>query len=190
LTVPPLIRGARGDQTAVPHKLEICCNTNLLPNDGKQKQQLTTNMSEINYLLNDTDVISTPASALMFQSTFTLKELVDIMQSRIAESELFSEGWECQLLTPGKDWETGKVKIRFEFVPHQSDIENNNGDGELEDFGDISKETSAVNVPIKPINPSGGTSVAGSNKPVNQPLGALPDSVLELMPQKNVGMWS
>ena len=149
-------------------------------------------MSEINYLLNDSDVVSTPSSVLMFQSTFTLKELVDIMQSRIAEADLFSEGLECRLLSPGKDWETGKVKIRFEFVPNQSDIENNNNNGDSElDFGDTSKETSGVNVPIKPINPSGGASVSGSNnKPLNQPLSALPDSVLELMPQKNVGMWS
>lgn len=149
-------------------------------------------MSEINYLLNDSDVVSTPSSALMFQSTFTLKELVDIMQSRIAEADLFSEGLECQLLSPGKEWETGKVKIRFEFVPNQSGIENNNNGENTSDLGDISREISATTIPLKPINPSGGGGlVSGSNnKPLNQPLSALPDSVLELMPQKNVGMWS
>lgn len=73
-------------------------------------------MTQVSHLLNSDEVLSTPESALMFQSTFTVQEFLDMIQSKVLEAEkLFLEGLDCSVLTPGEGWKKGKVKIRLEF---------------------------------------------------------------------------
>ncbi|CAD5982990.1 hypothetical protein PCC9214_05098 [Planktothrix tepida] len=80
-------------------------------------------MSDSTYILNDDDVINTSESALMFQCTFKASEFLSIMESKLEEENLFKEGIECQLLRPGKSWQTGKFRIRLEFCPDEPDAE-------------------------------------------------------------------
>lgn len=70
-------------------------------------------------LLNSDDVLSASASALMFQCTFKVSELMTILQSKISDEELFIEGINCEILSPGKNWRKGKVKLRLEFTPNE-----------------------------------------------------------------------
>jgi hypothetical protein len=73
-------------------------------------------MTQVSHLLNSDEVLSAPESALMFQSTFTVQEFLDMIQSQVLEAEkLFLEGLDCSVLTPGQGWQKGKVKIRLEF---------------------------------------------------------------------------
>jgi hypothetical protein len=73
-------------------------------------------MTDVSHLLNPDEVLSSSESALMFQSTFTVQEFLDMIQSRMTEEEeLFIEGLDCGILTPGELWQKGKVKIRLEF---------------------------------------------------------------------------
>ncbi|MEG3861891.1 KGK domain-containing protein [Microcoleus sp. herbarium12] len=67
--------------------------------------------------LNADDVLSAPTSALMYQCTFKVSEFMTIMQSRILEEKLFSEGMDCEVLSAGKDWTKGKLRMRLEFCP-------------------------------------------------------------------------
>ncbi|OCQ94404.1 hypothetical protein BCD67_06850 [Oscillatoriales cyanobacterium USR001] len=74
-------------------------------------------------LLNNDDVLSANATSLMFQSTFKVSEFMTIVQSKISDRELLIAGIDCELLSPGKQWRKGKVKLRLEFIPEASEIE-------------------------------------------------------------------
>ncbi|MEL7038359.1 MAG: KGK family protein [Cyanobacteria bacterium J06592_8] len=67
-------------------------------------------------ILNNDDVLHTGASALMFQCTFKVSEFLAMMQAKLEEEEIFSDGLECELLSPGLPWQQGKVKVRLEFT--------------------------------------------------------------------------
>ncbi|MDY7023130.1 MAG: KGK family protein, partial [Cyanobacteriota bacterium] len=67
-------------------------------------------------ILNNDDVLHTGASALMFQCTFKVSEFLAMMQAKLEEEEIFSDGLECELLTPGLPWQQGKVKVCLEFT--------------------------------------------------------------------------
>lgn len=67
--------------------------------------------------LHEEDVISTSGSSLMFQCTFKVSEFMSILHSKLEEESLFSEGINCEVLSPGKNWRKGKIQLRLEFCP-------------------------------------------------------------------------
>ena len=73
--------------------------------------------------LHENDVISTSGSNLMFQCTFKVNEYMAIVQSKLEEETLFSDGIECEVLSPGKQWRKGKLQLRLEFCPYDDDGE-------------------------------------------------------------------
>ncbi|MEG5140965.1 MULTISPECIES: KGK domain-containing protein [unclassified Microcoleus] len=74
-------------------------------------------MEESQIFLKEDDVLSTPATALMYQCTFKVGEFMTIMQSKLLEERLFTDGMDCELLSSGKAWTQGKVRLRLEFIP-------------------------------------------------------------------------
>lgn len=74
-------------------------------------------MSEIFEVLHEEDVISTSGSSLMFQCTFKVSEFMTILHSKLEEESLFSEGIDCEVLSPGQQWRKGKIQLRLEFCP-------------------------------------------------------------------------
>ncbi|CDM98138.1 KGK family protein [Limnospira fusiformis KN01] len=73
-------------------------------------------MNNLTRILDDNDVLHTGSSTLMFQCTFKVSEFLTMMQSKLEEENLFGEGIECELLTPGGPWEKGRFQICLEFV--------------------------------------------------------------------------
>ncbi|MCT7964938.1 KGK domain-containing protein [Laspinema sp. D1] len=71
--------------------------------------------------LGNEDVLSTSGSNLMFQCTFKVSELMDLLQTKLEEESLFTEGLECEVLSPGKYWRRGKVQLRLEFCPEDTE---------------------------------------------------------------------
>ncbi|MEP6543137.1 KGK family protein [Microcoleus vaginatus GB1-A2] len=45
-----------------------------------------------------------------------------IMQSKLVEEKLFSDGMDCELLRAGKDWTKGKLRMRLEFSPIEPEV--------------------------------------------------------------------
>ncbi|MBE9187637.1 KGK family protein [Microcoleus sp. LEGE 07076] len=74
-------------------------------------------MDDSQIFLQEDDVLSAPASALMYQCTFKVSEFMTVMQSKLLEQNLFSEGIDCEVLSAGKDWTKGKLRMRLEFCP-------------------------------------------------------------------------
>ncbi|MBK4729272.1 KGK domain-containing protein [Oxynema sp. CENA135] len=68
------------------------------------------------------DVISTSASNLMFQCTFKVSEFMALLQTKLEEENLFSEGLDCEVLSPGQKWRRGKVMLRLEFYPEGTEM--------------------------------------------------------------------
>ena len=73
-------------------------------------------------VLNLDDVISVGENdtILINHKTFTLKEILKVIFTQwfcndVGKKWLF-EGTPCQILSPGKPWRTGKVKITLEFI--------------------------------------------------------------------------
>ncbi|WP_254566758.1 KGK domain-containing protein [Oscillatoria sp. HE19RPO] len=79
--------------------------------------------------LGNEDVLSTSGSNLMFQCTFKVSELMDLLQTKLEEESLFTEGLECEVLSPGKYWRRGKVQLRLEFCPEDSNPAQNHLSG-------------------------------------------------------------
>jgi hypothetical protein len=71
--------------------------------------------------LGNEDVLSTSGSNLMFQCTFKVSEFMDLLQTKLEEESLFAGGLECEVLSPGQYWRRGKVQLRLEFCPEESD---------------------------------------------------------------------
>jgi hypothetical protein len=70
-----------------------------------------------------------PRTQIVFQ---LLKEVKKIWEKHCTSSgsRVFDEGFECYVLIPGKQWRTGKIRIRLEFCPDEAEIEEkqeNNG---------------------------------------------------------------
>lgn len=80
-------------------------------------------MEETPIFLKEDDVLSTPATSLMYQCTFKVSEFMTIMQSKLLEERLFADGMDCEVLSAGKAWTKGKVKMRLEFSPIESELE-------------------------------------------------------------------
>ena len=78
---------------------------------------MTIDMDNSQLFLKEDDVLSAPGSALMYQCTFKVSEFTTIMQSRLLEDKLFSDGMDCEVLSSGKSWTKGKLRMRLEFCP-------------------------------------------------------------------------
>lgn len=78
-------------------------------------------MAEGFQVLHEEDVISTSGSSLMFQCTFKVSEFMTILHSKLEEESLFSEGIDCEVLSPGKQWRKGKIQLRLEFCPDEEE---------------------------------------------------------------------
>jgi len=73
------------------------------------------------HIIDNDDVLHTGASALMFQCTFKVSEFLAMMQAKLEEEYIFGDGLECDLLSPGKTWRKGKIKVRLEFTSLESE---------------------------------------------------------------------
>ncbi len=78
---------------------------------------MTIDMDDSQIFLKEDDVLSAPTSALMYQCTFKASEFMTVMQSKLQEQNLFSDGMDCEVLSAGKDWTKGKLRMRLEFCP-------------------------------------------------------------------------
>jgi KGK domain len=80
-------------------------------------------MDDLQIFLKEDDVLSAPVSALMYQCTFKVSEFLTIMQSRLVEDKLFTDGMDCEVLSSGKPWIKGKIRMRLEFCPSEPELE-------------------------------------------------------------------
>src|SRR4028119_291206 len=79
-------------------------------------------MDESPIFPQEDDVLSAPTTALMYQCTFKVSELMTIIRSKWVEKKLFSDGMDCELLSVGKNWTKGKLRMRLEFSPSEPEI--------------------------------------------------------------------
>ena len=79
-------------------------------------------MDDSQNFLKEDDVLSTSVSALMYQCTFKVSEFLTIMQSKLPEEKLFTDGMDCELLSAGKAWRKGKIRLRLEFCQNEPDL--------------------------------------------------------------------
>jgi hypothetical protein len=143
-------------------------------------------MEETPIFLKEDDVLSTPASALMYQCTFKVSEFMTIMQSKLLEERLFADGMDCELLSAGKAWTKGKVRMRMEFCPIESDLEEPQSllppvydeSDTASNYGEDSLETTEVEPEL--IDDSDSTEISSSF-----PQFLYPDN-----DPQSLGMWS
>jgi hypothetical protein len=142
-------------------------------------------MEETTIFLKEDDVLSTPSTALMYQCTFKVSEFMTIMQSKLLEENLFADGMDCELLSAGKAWTKGKVRMRLEFCPIEPELEvesallppaSEEADAEL-NYGEDSSEQ----VEVEPESIDGNLTANSNNFPPFK----YPDN----HPQ-SMGMWS
>jgi hypothetical protein len=141
-------------------------------------------MNESQIFLQEDDVLSAPATALMYQCTFKVSEFMTVMQSKLLEEKLFSEGMECELLSAGKDWTKGKVRMRLEFCPIEPELEDQKAfiaasDGS-ETAPNYSEGGSEQTDTDEESNISDSTAISS-----NFPMSRYPDS-----DPQSLGMWS
>lgn len=134
-------------------------------------------MNNTDNLLNSDDVLSASASALMFQCTFKVSELMTILQSKISDEELFIDGIECELLSPGQNWKKGKVRLRLEFTPDTLEVEDNSYN-----LGDEEETVPGANNGYQTTENGQGNAEPTYNE---LPISMYPDGDPE-----SVGMWS
>lgn len=88
-------------------------------------------MNEKAKLLNGEDIISVFSSddiILLGNNTFKVEEMMEELTIRIKnEPEDSVKKWcingvECEVLSPNKIWQKGKVKICLEFIPDEPEI--------------------------------------------------------------------
>lgn len=147
-------------------------------------------MEDSQIFLQADDVLSTPASALMYQCTFKVSEFLMMMQSKLLEDKLFSDGMDCELLSAGKAWTKGKLRLRLEFSSSEPEVREQKAlpaasltaASEEQDIAppnyaaDSSEETDTNDE----LNISDSTAVSN-----NLPLSRYPDNHPD-----SVGMWS
>lgn len=142
-------------------------------------------MEDSQIFLQADDVLSTPASALMYQCTFKVSEFLMIVQSKLQEEKLFSDGMDCELLSAGKAWTKGKLRLRLEFSSSEPEVREQKAlpaASEAEDIAqpnyaaDSSEETDTNDE----LNLSDSTAVSN-----NFPISRYPDNH-----PHSVGMWS
>lgn len=131
------------------------------------------------------DVLSAPTSALMYQCTFKVSEFMAIiMQSKLVEEKLFSDGMDCELLSAGKNWRKGKLRMRLEFSPSEPDITEQkalSAAPEISDTVQINGADSSNQTDIdEQLNLSESTQISN-----NFPMSRYPDR-----DPQSLGMWS
>jgi hypothetical protein len=141
-------------------------------------------MDESPIFPQEDDVLSAPTSALMYQCTFKVSEFIAIMQSKLVEEKLFSEGMDCDLLSAGKNWTKGKLRIRLEFSPSEPEIEEQkalSAAPEISDTVQINGADSSNQTDIdEQLNVSESTQISN-----NIPMSKYPDR-----DPQSLGMWS
>ena len=72
-----------------------------------------------------------PRTQIVFQ---LLKEVKKIWAKHCTSSgsRIFGEGFECYVLIPGQQWRTGKIRVRLEFCPDETEIEDKLEENRLE----------------------------------------------------------
>ncbi|MEH2257966.1 KGK domain-containing protein [Nostoc sp.] len=72
-----------------------------------------------------------PRTQIVFQ---LLKEVKKIWAKYCTSSGsiIFGEGFECYVLIPGQQWRTGKIRVRLEFCPDETEIEDKPEENGLE----------------------------------------------------------
>ncbi|MEH2190279.1 MAG: KGK domain-containing protein [Nostoc sp.] len=72
-----------------------------------------------------------PRTQIVFQ---LFKEVKKIWEKHCTSSgsRVFGEGFECYVLIPGQQWRTGKIRVRLEFCPDETEIEDKQEDNRLE----------------------------------------------------------
>ncbi len=133
--------------------------------------------------LQEDDVLSTPASALMYQCTFKVSEFLTIMQSKLLEERLFVDGMDCELLSSGKSWTKGKVIVRLEFCPDEDEIEQKAlpAASEHSDSTQEYNQNSSDEIDANQNSNVSGSTGLNNNFPIYRYPNSNPDSV---------GMWS
>lgn len=141
-------------------------------------------MEESQIVLKEDDVLSTPASALMYQCTFKVGEFLMIMQSKLPEEKLFGVGMDCELLRAGKAWKKGKIKLRLEFCPSEPDVQEQKALAPAPESQDIPQNIAADSSEATDTDEESniGDSTAIIN---NYPISRYPDHHPDC-----VGMWS
>ncbi len=133
--------------------------------------------------LQEDDVLSTPASALMYQCTFKVSEFLTIMQSKLLEERLFLDGMDCELLSSGKSWTKGKVIVRLEFCPDEDQVEQKALPAASE-YSDSTQEYNQNSSDEIDVNENSNISTSADVNN-NFPIGRYPNSN-----PRSVGMWS
>ena len=144
---------------------------------------MTINMEDSQIFLKEDDVLSTPATVLMYQCTFKVSEFLTIMQSKMMEEKLFSDGMDCELLSAGKAWTKGKVRVRLEFSPEPDVWEQKAlpAAPEEQDIAPNYAEDSSDE-----IDPNDESNISDSTEITNNfPISRYPDN-----DPYSVGMWS
>ncbi len=64
---------------------------------------------------------------IMSHITFKVREFIARMRATLNIGQKWqpwgSEGVECEVLSPGKDWRKGKVRVTLEFLPDEPETE-------------------------------------------------------------------
>jgi hypothetical protein len=140
-------------------------------------------MEDSQIFLKEDDVLSTPATVLMYQCTFKVSEFLTIMQSKMMEEKLFSDGMDCELLSAGKAWTKGKVRVRLEFSP-EPDVWEQKALPAASEEQDVApnyaEDSSDETDPDDELNISDSTEITN-----NFPISRYPDNH-----PHSVGMWS
>jgi KGK domain len=143
-------------------------------------------MDDLQTFLKEDDVLSTPASALMYQCTFKVSEFLIIMQSKL-EEKLFTDGMDCELLSSGKPWTKGKLRMRLEFCPNEPEIQEQKALPAASDELDTTPnnpEDSLDKTNTDPELDVKESTTISDNSPIS-PISRYPDNDPD-----SVGMWS
>ncbi len=145
---------------------------------------MTIDMDDSQIFLKEDDVLSAPTSALMYQCTFKVSEFTTIMQSRLLEEKLFSDGIDCDLLSSGKAWTKGKLRMRLEFCPIEPEVKEQKAlpaaPEESDTAQNYGEDSSQPTDKDEQLNLSDSTQISN-----NFPISRYPDSH-----PHSVGMWS
>ncbi|MEG5039259.1 MULTISPECIES: KGK domain-containing protein [unclassified Microcoleus] len=141
-------------------------------------------MDESKIFPQENDVVSAPTSALMYQCTFKVSEFMAIMQSKLVDEKLFSDGLDCELLSAGKDWTKGKLRMRLEFIPLEPEIKEQKALPAAAERSDTVQNYAVDSSPQTDIDES--LNQCDSTEISNQfPISRYPDR-----DPQSIGMWS
>jgi KGK domain len=148
--------------------------------------KMTIDMDDSQKFLKEDDVLSAPASALMYQCTFKVSEYMTILHSRLLEEKLFLDGMDCELLSAGKAWTQGKVRLRLEFIPLEPDIKEQKALPAAPEASDSAQNNAEDSSDSEQIDKNEQLDVSDSTEISHDfPISRYPDS-----DPQSLGMWS